>query len=48
MSDKDAARRTIGVNLIARVEGEGAMRVTVRNGEIRDVQLSHLRAAPLL
>lgn len=39
MSDKDAARRTIGVNLIARVEGEGAMRVTVRNGEIRDVQL---------
>jgi coenzyme F420-reducing hydrogenase alpha subunit len=39
MSDKNAARRTIGVNLIARVEGEGALRVTVRNGEIRDVQL---------
>ncbi|GIW54192.1 MAG: hypothetical protein KatS3mg082_0596 [Nitrospiraceae bacterium] len=31
--------RTIRVDMIARVEGEGALRVTVRNGEIRDVQL---------
>jgi sulfhydrogenase subunit alpha len=31
--------RTIQVGLIARVEGEGALRVTVQNGEVRDVEL---------
>jgi sulfhydrogenase subunit alpha len=31
--------RTIQVGLMARVEGEGALRVTVRNGEVRDVEL---------
>jgi sulfhydrogenase subunit alpha len=31
--------RTIAVGLLARVEGEGALRVTVRDGEVRDVEL---------
>jgi sulfhydrogenase subunit alpha len=31
--------RTITVGLLARVEGEGALRVVVRNGEVRDVEL---------
>lgn len=31
--------RTIAVDLLARVEGEGALRVTVQNGEIREVEL---------
>jgi coenzyme F420-reducing hydrogenase alpha subunit len=31
--------RTIAVGAIARVEGEGALRVTVQNGAVRDVEL---------
>ncbi len=31
--------RTIAVDLLARVEGEGALRVTVQNGQVRDVEL---------
>ena len=31
--------RTIAVNLIARVEGEGALRVTVEGGQVKDVEL---------
>jgi sulfhydrogenase subunit alpha len=31
--------RTISVGAIARVEGEGALRVTVKDGEVRDVEL---------
>lgn len=31
--------RTIAVNLIARVEGEGALRVTVEGGQVREVEL---------
>jgi sulfhydrogenase subunit alpha len=31
--------RTIAVGAIARVEGEGALRVTVKDGEVRDVEL---------
>lgn len=31
--------RTIAVGTIARVEGEGALRVTVKDGEVRDVEL---------
>ena len=31
--------RTISVGTIARVEGEGALRVTVKDGEVRDVEL---------
>ncbi len=38
-SEHPNGERTIRVDMIARVEGEGALRVTVRNGEIREVQL---------
>jgi coenzyme F420-reducing hydrogenase alpha subunit len=31
--------RTIAIGAIARVEGEGALRVTVKDGEVRDVEL---------
>lgn len=31
--------RTIAVNTLARVEGEGALRVTVKDGEVREVEL---------
>ncbi|MDH4327169.1 MAG: Ni/Fe hydrogenase subunit alpha, partial [Nitrospira sp.] len=31
--------RTIAIGTIARVEGEGALRVTVKDGEVRDVEL---------
>jgi len=33
------ARRTIKVDYLARVEGEGALNVTVRDGVVRDIQL---------
>ena len=33
------ASKTIKVDLLARVEGEGALRVTLRNGAVRDVEL---------
>ncbi|MEJ2230993.1 MAG: nickel-dependent hydrogenase large subunit [Nitrospirales bacterium] len=31
--------RTIKIDMMARVEGEGAMHVTVRDGQVQDVQL---------
>ncbi len=39
MAGKDANTRTIHVGMIARVEGEGALRVTVKDGQVRDVEL---------
>jgi len=37
--DQEKNTRTIAVNTIARVEGEGALRVTVKDGAIQDVEL---------
>ncbi len=31
--------RTIAVNYLARVEGEGAMSVTIRDNQVKDVKL---------
>lgn len=39
MSDETAQTRTIAVDLVARVEGEGALRVTVKGDTIQDVEL---------
>jgi sulfhydrogenase subunit alpha len=39
MAEEKAQTRTISVGTIARVEGEGALRVTVKDGEVRDVEL---------
>jgi len=39
MSHKGSASRTLRVGALARVEGEGAMRVQVRGGRVSDVQL---------
>ncbi|MBH0191002.1 MAG: Ni/Fe hydrogenase subunit alpha [Nitrospira sp.] len=39
MTEKGKQTRTIAVGAIARVEGEGALRVTVKDGEVRDVEL---------
>ncbi|MBM4124752.1 MAG: Ni/Fe hydrogenase subunit alpha, partial [Nitrospira sp.] len=39
MPGKTPKTRTIAVDLVARVEGEGALRLTVQNGEVRDVEL---------
>ena len=39
MPGKRTRTRTIAVDMIARVEGEGALRVTVKDGEVRDVEL---------
>jgi coenzyme F420-reducing hydrogenase alpha subunit len=39
MAAKRARTRTIAVDLMARVEGEGALRVTVERGRVRDVEL---------
>lgn len=36
---KNGRTRTIAVGLIARVEGEGALRLTVRGGRVEDVEL---------
>ncbi len=36
---KETKTRTIAVDLIARVEGEGALRVTVKDGIVQDVEL---------
>jgi coenzyme F420-reducing hydrogenase alpha subunit len=36
---KGKKTRTIAIGAIARVEGEGALRVTVKDGEVRDVEL---------
>ncbi|MBH0177632.1 MAG: Ni/Fe hydrogenase subunit alpha [Nitrospira sp.] len=39
MTEKGKQTRTISIGAIARVEGEGALRVTVKDGEVRDVEL---------
>ncbi len=39
MPDETAQTRTIAVDLVARVEGEGALRVTVKGDAVQDVQL---------
>ncbi|WP_455376896.1 nickel-dependent hydrogenase large subunit, partial [Petrachloros mirabilis] len=40
MSESNEAKtRTIAINTLARVEGEGALRVTVKDGEVQDVEL---------
>lgn len=39
MSDRTEQTRTIAVDLVARVEGEGALRVTVKDGAVQDVEL---------
>lgn len=39
MSEKHTHTRTIAVDLVARVEGEGALRVTVKGDAVQDVQL---------
>ena len=39
MDDETSKTRTIAVNTIARVEGEGALRVTVKGGAVQDVEL---------
>jgi sulfhydrogenase subunit alpha len=39
MAEEIAKTRTISIGAIARVEGEGALRVTVKDGAVRDVEL---------
>jgi len=39
MAEESAQTRTIAVDLVARVEGEGALRVTVKDGTVQDVEL---------
>ena len=39
LPNKGKRTRTIAIGAIARVEGEGALRVTVKDGEVRDVEL---------
>jgi coenzyme F420-reducing hydrogenase alpha subunit len=39
MSEEHTHTRTIAVDLVARVEGEGALRVTVKGDAVQDVQL---------
>jgi len=39
MKDKKPETRTIAIDTIARVEGEGALRVTVKDGVVQDVEL---------
>ena len=39
MGEETPRTRTIAVDLVARVEGEGALRVTVRDGTVQDVEL---------
>ncbi len=39
MSQETPRTRTIAVDLVARVEGEGALRVTVKDGTVQDVEL---------
>lgn len=38
-SEEGERTRTIAVDMVARVEGEGALRVTVKNGTVHDVEL---------
>ena len=44
----DGRRPRPPVGTLARVEGEGAMRIEIRDGEVTDVQLQDLRAAAVL
>lgn len=39
MTEREKQTRTIAIGTLARVEGEGALRVTVKDGEVRDVEL---------
>jgi sulfhydrogenase subunit alpha len=39
MPGKPDSSRTISIDLLARVEGEGALHVTVKEGQVQDVQL---------
>jgi coenzyme F420-reducing hydrogenase alpha subunit len=39
MPEEGRQTRTIAIGTLARVEGEGALRVTVKDGEVRDVEL---------
>jgi coenzyme F420-reducing hydrogenase alpha subunit len=39
MAEEKHKARTIAINTIARVEGEGALRVTVTDGLVQDVEL---------
>lgn len=39
MAEETAKTRTISIGTIARVEGEGALRVTVKDGAVHDVEL---------
>ena len=39
MTEETGKTRTISVGTIARVEGEGALRVTVKDGAVHDVEL---------
>jgi coenzyme F420-reducing hydrogenase alpha subunit len=39
MAEKTTQTRTIAVDMVARVEGEGALRVTVKDGIVHDVEL---------
>lgn len=39
MAEEGSKTRTIAVGAIARVEGEGSLRVTVKNGAVQDVEL---------
>ncbi len=39
MPGKETSTRTISINMIARVEGEGALDVTVKDGQVCNVQL---------
>ena len=42
------AERTIAVEGLARVEGEGSLRAVVRDGAVTEVELDDLRATPVL
>lgn len=39
MAEEISQTRTIAVDMVARVEGEGALRVTVKDGTVQDVEL---------
>jgi len=39
MAEETVRTRTIAVGMVARVEGEGALRVTVKDGAVQDVEL---------
>ena len=47
MTDDENSARTLRVDSLARVEGEGGLRVEIVGDELRDVE-PHLRAASFL